>query len=198
MTNYAINAQMRTLTGKKVSQLRRQDIVPGTLYGPKNDPLSVQFNRRELENTLRQAGGTHLVDVNVDNKVVPAIAREVQRDVIRGDILHVDFFVVDMAVRIRAEIPVVLVGESPLVASRRGIMITGPHALTIETLPARLSDHITIDVSNLSEIGATISVKDLNLGADVTIINDPDEMIVRIVQPSAARSQEQSESGGEG
>jgi large subunit ribosomal protein L25 len=189
---------MRTLTGKKVSQLRRQDIVPGTLYGPKNDPLSVQFNRRELENTLRQAGGTHLVDVNVDNKVVPAIAREVQRDVIRGDILHVDFFVVDMAVRIRAEIPVVLVGESPLVASRRGIMITGPHALTIETLPARLSDHITIDVSNLSEIGATISVKDLNLGADVTIINDPDEMIVRIVQPSAARSQEQSESGGEG
>jgi large subunit ribosomal protein L25 len=198
VTNYAINAQMRTLTGKKVSQLRRQDIVPGTLYGPKNDPLSVQFNRRELENTLRQAGGTHLVDVNVDNKVVPAIAREVQRDVIRGDILHVDFFVVDMAVRIRAEIPVVLVGESPLVASRRGIMITGPHALTIETLPARLSDHITIDVSNLSEIGATISVKDLNLGADVTIINDPDEMIVRIVQPSAARSQEQSESGGEG
>ena len=112
-----------------------------------------------------------------------------QRDVIKGTILHVDFFAPDMNQKVRAEIPVHYIGESPVVAGRRGIMLTGPNTLTLEMLPSQLKEVINVDVTTLTEIGATIQVKDLHLEG-ITVINDPEEMIAKIVQPSAARSAE--------
>jgi large subunit ribosomal protein L25 len=203
VADFTLNAQARSITGKKVSQLRKQDVVPGSLYGPNVEPVKLQFQYRELDSTLRHAGGTNLIDINVeDGQSYPVIAREVQRDILKQTILHVDFFAVDMNVKIRAEIPVVFVGQSPLIVSRKGIMLTGPNSLTVEMLPSRLMDKITVDVSEMDEMGDTISVKDLDLG-DVTIINDPEEMIAKILQPSAARAEEaleaaEGEEGEEG
>ena len=190
MADYQLNAQKRSIQGKKVSQLRNQDVVPGALYGPKADPLKLQFKYRELETVLRNAGGTHLIDINVDgDKSYPVVAREVQRDILKQTILHVDFFAVDMNVKIRTEVPVVYEGESPLVAARKAIMLTGPTTLTVEMLPSRMVDRIHVDISGLDEMGATIAVKDLDLG-DIVVLNDPEEMIAKIVQPSAARAAE--------
>ncbi|MDQ7024458.1 MAG: 50S ribosomal protein L25 [Anaerolineae bacterium] len=190
MADFTLSAEMRSIQGKKVSQLRKQGVVPGALYGPNTDPIKLQFQYRDLETTLRNAGGTNLIDINVDgDKNYPVLAREVQRDIIKGNILHVDFFAVDMNIKIRAEIPLVYEGQSPLVVSRLGIMLTGPNSLTVEMLPSRLMNQIVVDVSGMEEIGDTISVKDLVLD-DVTIINEPEEMIAKIVQPSAARAEE--------
>lgn len=199
MSEYTLAAQKRSITGKKVSQLRTKGLVPGTLYGPKVTPVNVQFPYRPLQVALMKAGGTQIIDIEVEgDKIYPVLAREVQRDIIRGDILHVDFFVLDMKVRVRAEIPVMIIGESPLVTARKGILLTGPTSLTIETLPNNLMDKIEIDVSSLKEFGATISVADVNLGPEVTILNEPEEMVARVIQAAAARSAERSQDGGEG
>jgi len=203
VAEFTLAAQKRSVKGKKVGQLRRSGFIPGALYGPKADPQKLQFAYRELEITLRKAGGTNLIDIVVDgDNSYPVLAREVQRDILKGNILHVDFFAVDMDTKIRAEIPLVYEGESPVVIARRGIMLTGPNSLTVEMLPSRLMNRIAIDVTGLTELGDTIAVKDLNLD-DVTIINDPDEMLARIVQPSAARAEEalealEGEEGEEG
>lgn len=190
MADYTLNAQVRTVKGKKVGQLRNAGLVPGALYGPKADPVKLQFNYRELETTLRQAGGTHLIDIDVEgDKSYPVVAREVQRDILKSTILHVDFFAVDMNVKIRTEVPVIFEGQSPLVAARKAIMLTGPNTLTVELLPSHMLDRIHVDVSGLAEMGDTIFVKDLDIG-DATIINDPEEMIAKIVQPSAVRAEE--------
>lgn len=193
MAEFSLNAEKRDVIGKKVKQLRRQGIVPGTIYGPATEPVSVQFKYRELELSLRDAGGTNLIDVQVSGgEIYPVLAREVQRDVIKGTILHVDFFAVDMNTKIRAEIPLVYEGESPLVTSRKGIMITGPNSITVEMLPSRLINQVVVNVAEMTEIGATISVADLPIDPSISVLNDPEEMIARIVQPSAARSAEKA------
>lgn len=190
MAEYSLNAEVRTLQGKKVSQLRNDGKIPGSVYGPNVEPQKITFDYRELEATLRNAGGTNVIDLVVDGKSVPVLAREVQRSVLRNEILHVDFLAPDMKKTIRAEVGIEITGQSPLVVSRKGIMLTGPNTITLEMLPSNLLNKITIDITSLEEIGDTIAVKDLPLADGIMVINDPEEMIVKIVQPSAARAAE--------
>jgi large subunit ribosomal protein L25 len=190
---FTLEAQPRTILGKKVKQLRRQGLVPVSVFGPKIEPVNLQIPYRPLQITLMNAGGTHLIDLQVDGDTTTVLARQVQRDVIRGDILHVDFFAVDMRSTIKTDVPIHFVGESPAVVSRVGILITGPTVITIETLPSNLLGQIEIDLSQLVNVGDSLHVRDLNLGPDIVIINDPNEMIAQISQPSAVRAEEEEE-----
>lgn len=197
MADYAFEAQPRTVVGKKVRQLRTQGLVPIVVYGPKTEPMNLQVPYRQLEVTLMKAGGTNLIEVSVGGKNQTVIAREVQRDILRGTILHADFFAVDMNVAIVTDVHISLVGESPIVASRAGILLPGTTVLNIETLPSNLLDHVEVDISVLTEIGQGILVGDLDLGDKIKVLNDPEEMIVRVAQPAAARSAEETEDEAE-
>ena len=197
MSDYVIEAEVRTITRKKVSRLRKQGFVPATVYGAKIEPVSVQIAYRPLEVALRSAGGTNLIDLKAGGETHTVLVRDVQREVLKGTILHVDFFAVDETTSIRASIPVHIVGESPLVEARLGILVTGSSAVTIETLPSKLMNHIEIDISSLVEIGDSVLVGDLDLGDDIVIIDDPNEMLARISQPSAARAEEDLAAEGE-
>lgn len=197
MSDFQLAAQKRRAHGKKNRQLRRAGFVPGILYGPSTEPLSVQFPYRAVEVMLMDAGGTNLIDIEVEGAVYPSLAREVQRDVVRGDILHVDFLAVDQTQRISVEVPIVMEGSSPVVAAREGILITGRSSLTLEVYPSDIRDRIIIDLSQLTELGAEVLVRDLTFGENVTVHNDPNEMLAKIVQPAAARAEEDLE-GEEG
>jgi large subunit ribosomal protein L25 len=191
--NVVLEAQPRAVTGKKVSQLRRSGLVPVVVYGPKNEPKNLQIEYRPLQLALMNAGGTHLIDLKSNGSTMTVLARDVQRDILRGDILHVDFFAVDLKAKINIDVPIHFVGESPAVAARKGILLTGPAMLSIDTLPSHLIDEVEIDLSTLLEVGDAIHVRDLKLGGDITILNDPEEMIARVSQTSAARSEEAEE-----
>ena len=193
MAEFKIDAAVRIVKGKKVGKLRREGVVPGTIYGPAVEPMSVQFPYRPLEVALLKAGGTNIIDIAVDETAYPVVARDVQRDIMTGNILHVDFYAVDMNSTIRAEIPVQLIGESSVVTSREGILITGPNTITVEVLPGDLINEIEVDLSGLDELGDGVTVADLDLGDKITIINDPDEMLAKVVQSSAARALEELE-----
>lgn len=188
--NYVLEAQPRTVVGKKVGALRRTGQVPVIVYGPKTEPINLQIEYRPLELALMKAGGTNLIEIRYDGGSQVVLAREVQRDILRSDIMHVDFFAVDLKAKISIDVPIHFVGESPAVQARKGILMTGPTMLTIETLPSNLMSQIEVDISELSEIGDAIHVRDLKLDSEITIINDPEEMIARISQTSAARSEE--------
>lgn len=193
MADFSLDVQMRTVIGKKVSQLRRQGVVPMTVYGPKTKPMSVQAQYRPLELVLMKAGGTNLIDLNADGTTVTVLAREVQRDPIRGEIRHVDFFAVDLESKIRTDVPIHYINESPAVQQRKGILLYGTNNLTIEVLPGKLIHSIEVDLSLLKDVTDVILVGNLKLDESVTIINDPEEMIVRISQSSAARAEEDLE-----
>jgi len=197
VAEYSIEAQSRTITGKKVSQLRTQGLVPVVLYGANVQPTHLQIPYRPLQIALMKAGGTNLIDINVDGKTHSVIAREVQRNVIRGDILHVDFLVVDANTVISADVPVHLVGESPLVATNQAMLLPGASVIRIETVPSKLLNSIEIDVTGLTAIGDSIHVRDIKLADGIVILNDPDELIARIAQPSAVRADEDAEEAAE-
>jgi len=177
---YTLEAQSRALTGKKVGQLRVQGLVPAVIYGARVEPINVQIPYRPLEVTLRHAGGTHLINVNYDGKTQSVITREVQRDVLRGTIMHVDFLAVDASTRITAEVPVHLVGESAAVNSRLGQLLQQTQALSIEAVPADLIDKVEVDISGLNAIGDAIHVRDLKINPNIIVNNDPDDLVVRI------------------
>ncbi len=190
MAQFTIEGELRTTTGKRVNRLRKQGIVPGTIYGPFTEPVKAQFQYRPLEIALRDASSTNVIDVVVDGKSYPSLAREVQRDIIKGDIMHVDFFAPDLSKKLRADIPIILEGESQPVIARKAIMLTGTNTVTVEMLPTNLMDRIIVDLTVLKAIGDEIKVADLPIAEGITVLNEPEALIAKLVQPAAARSAE--------
>jgi large subunit ribosomal protein L25 len=189
VTDFSLEAQPRTVTGKKVGQLRRNGLVPMTVYGPKTQPVNLQVAYRPLEILLSKAGGTNLIDINADGKTYTVLVREVQRDVITRKMIHIDLFALDLTAKLKTDIPVRYVGESPAVQAKQGVLITGPSSLHVELLPSALMEYIEIDIASLKTVGAAIFVGDLKLGEGIAILNDPEELLARVSQTSAARSE---------
>jgi large subunit ribosomal protein L25 len=201
VSDFVIEAEPRTVVGKKVKRLRSAGQVPITVYGPKIEPLNLKVPYRALQVALMKAGGTNLIDMNYDGKTVSVLAREVQRDVVKGDILHADFFAVDEDQTLIADIPVHLNGESPLVTARKAILLTGANFVTVEMLPRMLKtiNSIEIDLTQLDDMSKSITVGDLDLGEDIRIINEPEETLARLTVPRAVVSAESElEAEGEG
>jgi large subunit ribosomal protein L25 len=188
VSEFVLNAQERAITGKKVSSLRNQGLVPGTIYGPKAQPMTVQFAYRELELLLRAAGSTNIIDIKLNGQTIRALARDVQRDILKSTIKHVDFFAVDENSKIRAEVPVVLVGESPIIATRKAILMAGTSTIRIETLPRDLVNKIEVSLAPLTAIGSTIYIKDITPPSGVTILNEGDEIVAKAIQTGAQRA----------
>lgn len=177
---YTLDAESRSLVGKKVSQLRVKGLVPAVIYGARVEPVILQIPYRSLEIALRDAGGTRLININYGSSTQSVIAREVQRDILRGTIMHVDFLAVDASTRITADIAIHLVGESPAAQTRIGELVHLTQTLSIEAVPADLIDSIEVDISGLKEIGDAIHVRNLNINPNITVLSDPDELVVRI------------------
>ena len=95
-----------------------------------------------------------------------ALVREKQRDVVRGNLLHVDFQVVSLTEKVHAEVSVELIGESPAVKDLGGLIIVNNEQLSVEALPRDLPDSIEVDISALKEIGDTIYVRDIVLDGE--------------------------------
>lgn len=181
---FTLDAQPRTITGKQVSQLRDQGLIPAVIYGARTKPIHVQIPTRALETTLRQAGGTSLINLNLSTGKQTVIAREVQRHILKGSILHVDFLAVDATTKLTTTVQIQFINESPAVKSGLGVLLTGISSLTLEALPADLIDKVEIDLANLENLNDTIYVRDLDLGDKVTILSDHEEMIVRVTVQS--------------
>ena len=171
-------AERRKVLGKHVKQLRRQGWVPGVMYGHGFEAIPLQFENRGLSKLLSHVSGSQLVSIQVADQKEPetALVRDVQRDPIRGDVLHVDFYRVDMTERLTAEIPLTLFGESPVIIQHEGILLQGISAIEVECLPGDLVDEIAVDLSDLEEIGQGVYVRDLAIPSGIDVLTDTDEM----------------------
>ncbi len=178
-----LTAQKRTLLGSKVKQLRREGWVPGVMYGRDFASQSLQFEERALNKVLSQVGGSQLIKIKIEGEKEPeqTLLREVQRDVITGSLLHVDFYRVMMTEAITTEIPLLITGESPIAEQREGILLYGLSEVEVECLPGDLVDAIEVDLSDLTEVGQAMLVRDLAVPASIKVLTEPDETIVHVV-----------------
>lgn len=191
MAELVLNAKVRTVTGKAVKALRRQGWIPAVLYGRHLPSTPIQIEGRELQRVLSQArGGARLITLQVDGQSHLVLIREVQREPIRREFLHVDFQAVEMTEKIRVEVPVVFVGASPAAERGEGILVHGLTHVEIECLPKDLIEAIPVDLRALDRVDAAIHVRDLQVPPGVTILTDPDELIALVTAPAAEAIEE--------
>jgi len=182
MEQIELQVTTREMFGKKVRFLRRQGIIPIHLFGHNVESLALQCDAEQLQRVLGQAGKTRLINLKLDKAKKPrnVIVREVQRDLRTGGLLHVDFYQLVMAEKIKMDVPIVLAGEAPALKSRENTLSQELNSLTIECLPNQIPANVRVDLSPLTEAGQAIRVTDLVLDEKVTILNDPEALVVRV------------------
>ena len=180
MEKAVVVATRRTVTGKQVGALRRQGKLPGVLYGHNFTATPILMERHAVSLKLATLTSSSLVTVVLDGKEHSALVREKQRNYITNELLHVDFQVVSLTEKIRANVSIELTGIAPAIKLFGGVMVTGMSQIEVESFPQDLPERILVDVSALANIADSIHVRDLNLSDKVTIHTDADDMIVTI------------------
>ncbi|MBL7126041.1 MAG: 50S ribosomal protein L25 [Dehalococcoidales bacterium] len=181
MEDLRLKATHRVVLGKKARFLRRQGITPAHLYGHGIESLALQCDTNELVNLVAHAGKTRLVNLEVDGeKSKTTFVREIQRDVITRELLHIDFYQVKRTEKIAVDVPIVLVGEAPALKSKGRMLVHGINSLSIECLPANVPPQIDIDITGLEEVEQAVHVKDIILDPEITVHADPEQLVVKI------------------
>ena len=151
------------------------------VYGHNVDAVTVLVDGREFVKAFQKVGRNQLVDLQLgDEPVRKALIREVQRSPRDGDLLHVDFYQVNLTEKIESEVPIEIEGVVELVAKGEADLQRGLHALKVECLPTDLPPVITVDVSGLKEIDDEIRVKDLKVPQGCEFLDEPEDLIVKV------------------
>ena len=182
MEQIELEVATREVLGKKVRFLRRQGTTPVHLFGHGIESEALQCDTTQLQRVLAQAGRTKLVDLKLDKAKEPRkiVIREIQRNPQTGDLLHVDFYQVRMAEKIKVDVPIVLVGEAPALKLKENMLVQDLTSLTIESLPDEIPASVELDLSPLTEVEQLIRVKEIILSEGVTVLTDPEHTVVKI------------------
>ncbi len=182
MTELKIEASKREVLGKKSRFLRREGITPAHLFGHGIKSIPLQCDTARLQRIIARAGMTRLITLEVEGYKEPrsVFIREIQREPVGGGLLHIDFYQVKRTEKIRVDVPLVLIGEAPAMKEKGRTLTHSLNSLSVESLPDKLPPQIEIDLSPLVEVEDAIFVRDLVLSPDVTVITDPDQMVVRV------------------
>ena len=194
MDRIELQVANRETLGKKVKHLRRQGITPVHLFGHGIESLALQCSTGELERVLAQGGHTGLINLNLDKEKKPrtVVVRKFNRDWRKGQLLHVDFYEVQMGEKIKLEVPVITIGEAPALKAKDNMLDHELDALSVECLPAKIPTSIEVDISSLTQSGQAIRVKDVALGEGITILNDPELVLVKISKRAVAEVEEEA------
>ncbi|HKJ27242.1 MAG TPA: 50S ribosomal protein L25 [Anaerolineales bacterium] len=193
MDKVVIPANRREVIGKKVKVLRREGKLPAIIYGYGIDPLPIVLDLREITKILREVSRATILEIDVDGEKINALLRDRQRGILSGHLEHIDFLAISMTETVTTQVNVFVVGTSPAEEEFGAIVMSGADSVEVEALPADLPESLTVDVSNLTNIGDTITVADLELPSGVNILAEPSEMLAVITLPAQEIVEEEEE-----
>jgi large subunit ribosomal protein L25 len=182
MEGLTLPASKRDILGKKTRFLRRQGTTPAHLFGHGIESLTLQCDTARVRRIIARAGMTRLIALDIEGDKQPrsVFIKEIQRDECTGELLHIDFYQVSKKEKIRVDVPIVLVGEAPAMKEKGRTLTHGITSLSIECLPDKLPPQIEVNMSQLEEVGQAIYVKDIALSPDITVHNDPEQMVAKV------------------
>ncbi|MEJ6950622.1 50S ribosomal protein L25 [Natronospora cellulosivora (SeqCode)] len=193
MERYSLKAEAREGTGKGVARkLREKGLVPGVIYGKKREAQSLILDPSDLKNKM---GGNAIFDLAITggdgDSTETAMIKEVQKDVISGQLKHIDFQHISMDEKITVSVLVNLIGDAPGV-DEGGVLQQLLREIDIECLPLDIPEEIEVDISNL-DIGNSISVSEVEVGDEIDIVTPADEVIVTLAFPAEEEEEEELE-----
>ena len=197
--NISLKLDARTVTGKKVSSLRRDGIVPSVVYGGDNEPISTQSAVVETTKVAHIAGLHSPIDIILDGKKVLAIIKSIDMDPVKHLLRHVAFHTINKDVKIVTEVPVILVGLGESAAERAGLVVLQAiEHLEIRALPADLPESIEMSIINLATDEDKLTVADVKLPTGVEFADheqDLDLVIANVYEPSALQAANEATGG---
>ena len=186
MATASLNASVRAERGTGVARkLRQAGQVPAIIYGHGRDPQSLAINTREVEKLLSQfSAGSTVIELTVDGAVSKTLIREIQRHPVSRSIVHIDFQQLVAGEKITVSIPLRFTGTADGVRNSGGILEETMHQVHLRVDPSAIPDHIDVDVTPLT-IGHSYHVRDLQLPAGVTILDDAGATVCVCTAPKA-------------
>lgn len=204
--NDFLNIKKRKILGRKVKTLRKEGIIPSNVYGKKFSSQAVEVDIENFEKIYKKLGGTSIIKLKLDSKVIPAIIHKVQFDPVTDRPIHVDFLKVDLKQKITAEIPVELVGESQVEKQGLGTVVRYLDEIQVEALPGDLPKNFEVNISRLEEVEQVLHISDIaETGKKVKILSNLETVVIRVEPPKKveetveeAEKPEEEEEEGEG
>ena len=203
MAELVLQAELgRELGSSATRRLRRENKIPGVLYGLGDEPVSVAVAYGELRAALStDAGLNQLINLDMGGDKALSIVKELQRHPVRDEVIHVDFLRVDPNQEIAVDVPIVLEGDARKVTDENGMVDQTLFTLTVLATPTTIPNEVTVDISEL-EINDSVRVEDITLPSGVRTEVDPEEAVaVGTVTRStleAMAAEEAAEEGDEG
>jgi large subunit ribosomal protein L25 len=157
--------------------VRRDGFIPAIVYGYKQEPMPISLEKRSSTLILNKVSGSTMLTLNIEGKEYSTLVRDVQRDHLRNEFLHLDFLVVSLTEKLRTAVSITLVGDAAVLEEYEALIVAGITEVEVEALPQDLPETIEVDVSGLAEIGQAIYLKDVPAPANVEILTDPEELI---------------------
>jgi|Deesub1362B_J571_1020462.scaffolds.fasta_scaffold10540_3 large subunit ribosomal protein L25 len=186
MKKIKLPCKIREKTGTRESRrLRKKGFITAELYGYGETNYHIVIDRKEFERIWHHIHGeTVIFEIELNGKKFNSVIKEIQRDVIYGHPIHIDFQILHEKEEITVPVPIVLKGEAKGV-KMGGILEHLVHEVHVRTVPSKIPGHIEIDVSELG-LGESIHIKDIKLPKGVQIIEHPDETVCTVLVPRRA------------
>ncbi len=165
--------------------LRRGGQVPCVVYGNGVENMMLSCEERMLRSVYEKAGESTLVELDIAGKKVPVLIHELSLHPVSDRFEHVDFYAVDMKKEVETHVHVRLDGESPAVRDGGGVLVTTLDHVTVRCLPTNLPHELTANLGKLTDFGMNLTVADLTVPEGVTVVDDPETMIVTVQEPRA-------------
>ena len=189
METVTLKASPRKILGKKIKAIRREGQIPAILYGRKFTSAPLTLSAREFVDIAVGAREATIINLEVPSQPrVKVLIRDIQRDPVTDNIVHVDFYKLDMKQEIQTDIPLEFIGTAPAVEELEGNLITNKDSIKAECLPDRLVSKIEVDVSALKTFEDLIHVGDLNITEGIKVLDDKEDVVAQVTPP---RSEEE-------
>ncbi|GAB6277215.1 MAG: 50S ribosomal protein L25 [Rectinema sp.] len=166
------------LTKGELNKARKSGRVPAQLYGKEIAPMSIFLERDDFVNVARRVTESMIIDLNLEGKKYAALMKEIQKENISGEILHIDFNLIERGRRIRVKVPLHLVGSAKGVREG-GILEHAIHDIEVECEPDVLPEKIEIDISGL-EVNHALHLRDVAIPEGVKLLTNPETVIAII------------------
>ena len=188
-----LQAETRAVLGKKVKQLRRAGFVPANVYGRNQESRAVQAPLAEISRVFGTVDRNSVVPMSIDraSDTIPVVLREVQRHPVTRDLLHLDFYQVDLTRAIHSEARLVLTGDAEA-ESKGGTVVQSLEMVMLEALPTDMPSLIEVDISVLTEFGQSVLIRDLTLPEGVTALTDETVAVATALAPRVAEEDEEA------
>lgn len=192
MKHEKLKVEKRKVLGKQVKKLRRDGIIPGNVYGKNIKSEAVQADAKEFNTVYNEAGETGLVDIELDGKTTPVLIHNVHKN-FRNQVLHADFFQVNLKEKVKTMVPLEIIGEPKAVTDKIGLLMNILSEVEVEALPEELPEKIEVNVEHLANIDDQITAADLKAPTGVEVLTDPSQVVSKIGELVTKEAQEEAE-----